>query len=71
VTIDKFENGEVPQYSVKFTPTNIGAHTISLLINERHIHGSPFTCQSIEPDNVLVESDNIAFVGEEKSLIGE
>ena len=71
VIIDKLKNGETPQYTVKFTPTSIGAHTISLLINERHIHDSPFTCQSIEPDNVLVQSDSIAFIGEEKSLIGE
>ena len=41
------ESGNV--FSANFTPTEAGEHTIGVLWAEKHIGGSPFTCQVTDP----------------------
>ena len=41
------DNGNV--FSASFTPTEAGEHTVGVLWAEKHIGGSPFTCQVTDP----------------------
>lgn len=38
----------------EFTSREIGAHKVEVLLQGKHVNGSPFTCQSFDPDNVRI-----------------
>ncbi|CAG9825270.1 unnamed protein product [Phaedon cochleariae] len=38
----------------EFTSREIGAHKVEVLHQGKHLNGSPFTCQSFDPDNVKI-----------------
>lgn len=38
----------------EFTSREIGSHKVEVLLQGKHVNGSPFTCQSFDPDNVRI-----------------
>lgn len=57
----------------EFTSKEVGLHKIEVLLQGKHLTGSPFSCQSFDPDNIRIVDiptvqgnvgENIYFNGE-------
>ena len=47
--------GEFPQnVSAEYQPSEVGPHSVSVLLDGQAVHGSPFTCNVYDVSRVLV-----------------